>query len=197
MHLGLSNFAGLRIRSALRLPGAGLPPAVLYRRISRLSQGTANPCRATRMVRPLSRQNPVGVARPVPPGRWPFSLALPNVRRVGRSLESPSVLTDPKTGSVLPASLALRPAGFNQRGYKTTPVTEMCQSRICPHCPQILSPDMTWLTQPFEKSIQPLFSGQIVDATKRIPVAFLEGRFTFLRQNPPQWRSWKRHNRRL
>ena len=41
-----------RIRSAFRLLVAGLPPALIYRRVSRLSPGIAFPFRVTLMVRP-------------------------------------------------------------------------------------------------------------------------------------------------
>jgi hypothetical protein len=43
IRLGLSNFAWPRIRSALRLPGAGLSPAFLYRRRSVYLQGSRFP----------------------------------------------------------------------------------------------------------------------------------------------------------
>jgi hypothetical protein len=46
------------ICSALRFLVAGLLPAFIYRRISRLSQGTAYPSRATLMVRPLLLAEP-------------------------------------------------------------------------------------------------------------------------------------------
>ena len=46
------------ICSALRFLVAGLLPAFVYRRISRLSQGTANSFRVTLMVRPLLLAEP-------------------------------------------------------------------------------------------------------------------------------------------
>ena len=46
------------ICSALRFLVAGLLPAFIYRRISRLSQGTANSYRVTLMVRPLLLAEP-------------------------------------------------------------------------------------------------------------------------------------------
>ncbi len=46
------------ICSALRFLVAGLPPAFIYRRDSRLSQGTAYPSRVTLMVRPLLLAEP-------------------------------------------------------------------------------------------------------------------------------------------
>ena len=46
------------ICSALRFLVAGLLPAFIYRRISRLSQGTAYPYRVTLMVRPLLLAEP-------------------------------------------------------------------------------------------------------------------------------------------
>jgi len=84
------------ICSALRFLVAGLLPAFVYRRISRLSQGTAYPYRVTLMVRPLLWQNPVRVTRPVPPGRLPFSSALFTFRRVGLPAHSHSVGRRPR-----------------------------------------------------------------------------------------------------
>lgn len=57
-HPGLSNFDWHRIRPALRLPARTFPSTFLYRRARRLSQGTANPFRATPMVRPLCLAEP-------------------------------------------------------------------------------------------------------------------------------------------
>ena len=54
----LSDLRPVPICSALRFLVAGLPPAFIYRRISRLSQGTAYPSRATLMVRPLLSAEP-------------------------------------------------------------------------------------------------------------------------------------------
>ena len=116
-HLGLSNFAWLRIRSALRLPGAGLSPAFLYRRSSRLSQGTANPFRVTLMVRPLLLAEPGPGDAPCT--TWALAVFFPPSLPSGGSalwqVRFP-FCPGPKTSPVLPATPAFRPAGFYVTG---------------------------------------------------------------------------------
>ena len=73
-----------------------LPPAVLYRRVKRLSQGTANPSRATLMARPLL------VAEPGPG----------DALRTTRALAVSSTLL-PSGGSAF-GSLAFRPYPASQ-----------------------------------------------------------------------------------
>lgn len=95
----------------------------------------------------FARQNPVGVTRPVPPERWPF---LPPSRSSGgsafRSVRFP-FCPGPETGPVLPAAPAFRPAGFNQRGAKSTASANSCQRSLSTDYPQKLNRHFTCKTQ--------------------------------------------------
>lgn len=93
-----------------------LPPAVLYRRVKRLSQGTANPSRVTLMVRPLFLAEP-GLGDALRTTRALAVFFHPTaIRRVGlRQSRFPSV-SGLAAFLFLPATPVFRPVGFHLTG---------------------------------------------------------------------------------